>query len=599
MVYLAYHLRLQKYVVIKRIIKNFTGNLTARKEVDVLKNLHHQNLPQVYDFVQEQGSVYTVIDYVDGYDLQTYINQGYSFTEEQLILWYRQLADVLDYLHRQNPPVLHSDIKPGNIIINSAGNAVLIDFNISLDNDPQSVKGYSLPYASPEQIYFARSISMGYEVEGALDGRTDLYSLGATFYRILSGTDPLVCVQSPPLASMGLPYDEYFLRIVDRCMCVDREQRYPSAAKLLSNMNRFRRQSRQYRQRMTIQLLAALLTIVMLGGGVYCLLRGGMEAKAERYTAAVTDAMHSYERGDVSNAAQACYAVLDGSEYQDLLRENPDDQSRLLEILGNLAYDSGSYAQAASRYDEALLYALSTEQRKACLQGCIQAYAESGDIPSARRRLEQARGEGLDSSGILLAEAVICAREGNAAACETAVNELLARESDKEICARACVAAASCAADDQAALPWLERAMTYSQSRNILRGVTVTSGNLAQRTGSRDARRAAVTYGKLLTDQPYASRTDWLNYVAALRLDERSQEASNVLEKLKNEYPGDYEVLAQLAFVNDALGDADRAVNYCTMALNAWERDLSPDKAAAESSLIQNLQALQRKLGGA
>ena len=132
-VYLAYHLRLQKYVVVKRIAQNITGRLSARTEADILKNLHHPNLPQVYDFVQEGSSVYTVIDYIDGEDLGSYIRSGYVFSEQELVRWMRQLAQALEYLHSRTPPVLHMDIKPGNIMIDRQGNAVLIDFNISLN----------------------------------------------------------------------------------------------------------------------------------------------------------------------------------------------------------------------------------------------------------------------------------------------------------------------------------------------------------------------------------------------------------------------------------------------------------------------------------
>ena len=109
-IYLVYHLRLQKYVVIKRIKDNYIGKINARVEVDMLKQLHHKGLPQVYDFIEaENGAIYTVIDYIDGMDLAEYLKQGYYFTEEQLIYYLIQLLDVLTYLHGQNPPIIHSD----------------------------------------------------------------------------------------------------------------------------------------------------------------------------------------------------------------------------------------------------------------------------------------------------------------------------------------------------------------------------------------------------------------------------------------------------------------------------------------------------------
>ena len=120
-VYLAYHLRLQKKVVIKKMKESFGGNIKERREADILKSLHHKYLPQVYDFVQMGDTVFTVMDYIEGWDLLRYIQQGQQFDERQLLIWLRQLAEVLEYLHGQHPPIVHSDIKPSNIMITLDG----------------------------------------------------------------------------------------------------------------------------------------------------------------------------------------------------------------------------------------------------------------------------------------------------------------------------------------------------------------------------------------------------------------------------------------------------------------------------------------------
>ena len=132
-IYLGYHLRLRKQIVIKRIKENYTGRINVRGEADILKRLHHTYLPQVYDFLEAGGGIYTVMDYIPGYDLQYYLDNQYQFPEQTVLLWLKQLCEVLEYLHTQDPPILHSDIKPGNIMITPEGNVCLIDFNISLD----------------------------------------------------------------------------------------------------------------------------------------------------------------------------------------------------------------------------------------------------------------------------------------------------------------------------------------------------------------------------------------------------------------------------------------------------------------------------------
>ena len=140
-VFLAWHKNLQKNVVIKRIKDKYVGRINERGEADILKKLHHRYIPQVYDFIQMDQEVYTVIDYVDGNTLSDYIKANVRFDEYQIVKWLKQLCEALDYLHTQIPPIIHSDIKPSNIMVDSNGDIRLIDFNISFGEDgthPQS-----------------------------------------------------------------------------------------------------------------------------------------------------------------------------------------------------------------------------------------------------------------------------------------------------------------------------------------------------------------------------------------------------------------------------------------------------------------------------
>ena len=188
-IYRAWHLNLQKYVVVKKIKDNYVGVLEARGEVDILKSLHHSNLPQVYDFLQVNREVYTVMDFIDGHDLKYYIDHGYRFEEAALWQWLIQLCEVLEYLHKHG--ILHLDIKPANIMLAKDGNIYLIDFNISLSGEGDALSGISQYYASPEQ--FRKWTALLYEIkdqEEALDAATDIYSLGATFYHMMTGVMP-------------------------------------------------------------------------------------------------------------------------------------------------------------------------------------------------------------------------------------------------------------------------------------------------------------------------------------------------------------------------------------------------------------------------
>ena len=109
------------YVVVKQIKENVKGILESRAEADILKRLRHAYLPRIYDFLEIDGDIYTVIDYIPGESLDKLLKEQKAFPSEQVYRWALQLAEVLDYLHRQTPPVIHSDIKPAKYYAYSGG----------------------------------------------------------------------------------------------------------------------------------------------------------------------------------------------------------------------------------------------------------------------------------------------------------------------------------------------------------------------------------------------------------------------------------------------------------------------------------------------
>jgi serine/threonine protein kinase len=179
------------------------------REASTLARLDHPNLPKVSDYFTQvpghdddpdadqvppptTGRDYLVMDYVPGQDLQQLVQQarreGRFLDEREVLRWMAQLCDALAYLHGQDPPVLHRDIKPGNVKLTPEGRIKLVDFGLvkPLDpEDPSTVTGMrgigSLPYTPIEQ--YAGEL-------GHTDTRSDLYSLGATLYHLLTGRQP-------------------------------------------------------------------------------------------------------------------------------------------------------------------------------------------------------------------------------------------------------------------------------------------------------------------------------------------------------------------------------------------------------------------------
>ena len=227
-IYIGYHLHLQKQIVIKKIKETCVNRVNVRGEADILKQLRHTYLPQVYDFLEVGNDVYTVMDYIPGENLQYYIDHNYTFPEETILLWMRELCEVLDYLHTRKPRILHSDIKPANIMVTPEGDICLIDFNISLDGSvTQEVQGLSRRYASPEQFRCAMDKMYGRKSSETLDERMDIYSLGAVFYRMMSGYLPDAQNGVPyALSQIDIPYADGLKRIVDKAMDRDVSRRF-------------------------------------------------------------------------------------------------------------------------------------------------------------------------------------------------------------------------------------------------------------------------------------------------------------------------------------------------------------------------------------
>jgi serine/threonine-protein kinase len=132
-IYLAFDQNLQMEVAVKQIKDGMPSYLESRVEVDILKKLSHQHLPKVLDFVEYDGTMFTVMNYIQGFSLAKALQNQGRFMQRDVLRWAIDISDALAYLHSQTPPVIHSDVKPGNIMYDPQTRQVtLIDFNISL-----------------------------------------------------------------------------------------------------------------------------------------------------------------------------------------------------------------------------------------------------------------------------------------------------------------------------------------------------------------------------------------------------------------------------------------------------------------------------------
>ena len=351
-VYLAYHLRLQKYIVLKKIKNPYADIAALRNEVDILKRLHHPYLPQVYDFIEYEENLYTVIDYIDGYDFNYYIENGYVFPESQLIKWLRQLCEVLQYLHSQTPKILHTDIKPGNIIVTFSGDICLIDFGISLYNT-DVIKGLSENYSSPEQYRNFQYLKYGAGEYYQLDERTDIYSLGATFYHIITGVRPdITNLDQPVISQYALEYSESFIDIIGKSMEFDLNRRFKTAGEMLRAIDNMKKHDARYRKYVLVQIVSSLLAVSMIISGILMIFNGYNQYIIMDYEEDFNSFISMANLGDASGAVLAGQSILNKSEYSSLIKD--DVKAQILHKIGDGYFDSGDYYNAAYYYQSAL-----------------------------------------------------------------------------------------------------------------------------------------------------------------------------------------------------------------------------------------------------
>lgn len=350
-VYEGKHLRLGKKVVLKADKRTPSAPPEVlRREVDTLKGLSHTRIPQVYDFVVEDGIVYTVMDYIEGESLDNPLKRKERFSQPQVIQWARQLLDALCYLHDRPPyGILHGDIKPSNIMLTPQGDVWLIDFNIALFlGEEGAVRvGYSLGYASPEHY----GSSSGFDTEaptevmsegktelmteamsgvsgsssrrgGLLDARSDIYSLGATLYHLLTGRRPAKEAREvQPLT--GGDVSPAVAAIIQKAMALDPEERYQTASEMLYDFNHlWENDPRSIGFRHRAAVTATAMAAVFLLGGLSTFIglkqmeqaqeQGRIAAEAaEKALAAVSASEEAYRGGDLPGAVHLALEALD------------------------------------------------------------------------------------------------------------------------------------------------------------------------------------------------------------------------------------------------------------------------------------------------
>lgn len=206
-----------------------------KRESILLTSLDHPSIPTIYDyfFDEKESRFYLVMKYISGSDLSgklSSVPEG-RLDEKSVVEWSIQVADVLNYLHSHEPPIVYRDVKPSNIMIDgNSGRAMLIDFGIArrINKEEKGVTSVgTMGYAPPELF------------SGKVESRSDIYSLGSTMFHLLTGVDP----QSNPLLVFDFqnqkrprqinPHlSDQIEQILMRCVEYSAERRFATAAEM-------------------------------------------------------------------------------------------------------------------------------------------------------------------------------------------------------------------------------------------------------------------------------------------------------------------------------------------------------------------------------
>jgi serine/threonine-protein kinase len=212
-----------------------------RQEANHYIYLDHPNIVKLKDFIQKDNTCFLVMEYLEGQTLENYINHVTGpIPETQAIHIILHVLAGVQYAHENH--VLHLDLKPSNIMITKEGNIKLIDFGISvkfLEANKGHIMGSPL-YMSPEQT----------EGGAQIDTRSDIYSLGITFFQMLTGTTPLQGNMSRnelfekirkgalPRAKTFYPFvSDQLQEIIDKATRINKKDRYQKATELADALN--------------------------------------------------------------------------------------------------------------------------------------------------------------------------------------------------------------------------------------------------------------------------------------------------------------------------------------------------------------------------
>lgn len=203
------------------------GIQNFEREANILAGLSHPAIPKIFDYFSEGSRSYLILEFIDGHTLEDLLEErNQPLGQEEAVALALQVCDVLDYLHRQQPPVIFRDMKPGNLMLRDDGRVMVIDFGIAkvFEHGQRGTMIGTEGYSPPEQY------------RGVAEPRGDLYALGATLHHLLTARDPRL---EPPFTFHERPIrlfnpnaSEEIEAAVSKSLAYDVHERFGSASEM-------------------------------------------------------------------------------------------------------------------------------------------------------------------------------------------------------------------------------------------------------------------------------------------------------------------------------------------------------------------------------
>lgn len=671
-VYRALHKRLQKTVVLKKIIGNYTSIQDCRTEVDILKNLRNSYLPQVLDFIESPEGIYTVMDFIPGKSLKQMMDEGHKFKEKEVLKYTRQLCEALDYLHSQNPPIIHGDIKPANIMVTPEGNVCLIDFNISgfLEGKGARAFGYTPGFSSPEQVEGYESVRKRLAEQTAMiksdkedktvllsqdddrtvllsqdedktvllsqdedqtvllpasddedktmllfqqepeeqrkpekpvqtipesqiaaigegiiiDKRSDIFSLGATLYTLLTGK-----ILNVKEMNIELPeISDGFWIILSKSLNRNPEQRYPDAGKMLQAVLQVHKKSRRYRSLLHQQQIVSVLIILLLAAGVFFIIEGRRTMETERqesyfelvvqmengvqlamgqeeFEMLYTTATEMYPAYFEAYYEMAYYLFRNG-EYDALVQyveelnrmpldKNDELRSNMYYLYGESLFRLEDYQKAVNGYRTSLMY---QQENPSVYRDYAISLVYLGRVEEAAGVLEEAISAGMDQVDVYMVNGEIERMNGNYQEALANIKNVSDGTEDEYLLQRAYVMGSKTYEDMdtnealEQDVEWLQEGIAkLAMSNRLLLYERLAQDyiTLGENTSENEYYAAAVDVFRQIAESGWDTYMTYNNAVIlCMRMDNLEQAQQWALE-MQNDYPDHYMTYVRLSYL--------------------------------------------------